>query len=75
MNLGCWELFDEQNIEYRQNVLGPTSSLRVSIEAGITNGWEHYTGLNVSLPEIGDYTPSEIFDWIFLKTQKNMLYF
>jgi len=26
--------------------LGPSSALRVSIEAGITNGWEHYTGLN-----------------------------
>jgi transketolase len=46
VNLPCWELFDEQNNDYRQNVLGPSSSLRVSIEAGITNGWEHYTGLN-----------------------------
>ncbi len=46
VNLPCWELFDEQSDEYRQSVLGPLSSLRVSIEAGITNGWEHYTGLN-----------------------------
>ena len=46
VNIPCWELFDEQSEEYRQSVLGPLSSLRVSIEAGITNGWEHYTGLN-----------------------------
>ena len=46
VNLVCWELFDEQDEDYRKNVLGPESSLRVSIEAGITLGWEHYTGLN-----------------------------
>ena len=46
INLPSWELFDEQSEEYRQNVLGPPSSLRVSLEAGITKGWEHYTGLN-----------------------------
>ena len=26
--------------------MGPQSAQRVSIEAGITIGWEHYTGLN-----------------------------
>ncbi len=46
VNLPCWELFDEQSKKYRQQILGPESSLRVSIEAGITLGWEHYTGLN-----------------------------
>jgi transketolase len=46
VNLPCWEIFDEQNNEYRQNILGPQSALRVSVEAGITIGWEHYTGLN-----------------------------
>ena len=46
VNLGCWELFDEQSEDYRLEVLGPQSALRISIEAGITIGWEHYTGLN-----------------------------
>ena len=46
VNLPCWEFFDEQNNNYRQNVLGPQSALRVSVEAGITMGWERYTGLN-----------------------------
>ena len=46
VNLPCWEIFDDQNNEYRQNILGPQSALRVSVEAGITMGWEHYTGLN-----------------------------
>jgi transketolase len=46
VNLPCWEIFDEQSEDYRQRVLGSPSALRVSIEAGITRGWEHYTGLN-----------------------------
>ena len=46
VNLNCWELFDEQPHAYRQEVLGNESALRVSLEAGVTMGWEHYTGLN-----------------------------
>ena len=46
VNLPCWELFDEQGETYNQEVLGPKSALRVSVEAGITMGWERYTGLN-----------------------------
>jgi transketolase len=46
VNLPCWKLFDEQGEKYCQGVLGPKSALRVSVEAGITMGWERYTGLN-----------------------------
>jgi len=60
VNLACWELFDEQNDEYRQNILGPDSALRVSVEAGITIGWEHYTGikgLNLGINTFGESAP------------------
>ena len=46
VNLPCWKIFDEQGETYNQEVLGPKSALRVSVEAGITMGWERYTGLN-----------------------------
>ena len=39
----CLEWFNEQPISYRESVL-PTSSLRVSIEAGIALGWREYVG-------------------------------
>ncbi|ASY11958.1 transketolase [Candidatus Planktophila dulcis] len=39
----CLEWFNEQTISYRESVL-PTSSLRVSIEAGIALGWREYVG-------------------------------
>ena len=62
VNIACWELFDEQNDKYRQDVLGPDSALRVSVEAGITIGWEHYTGcdgLNLGINTFGESAPGE----------------
>ena len=40
--------------------MGPQSALRVSIEAGITTGWEHYTGLNglnIGIDTFGESAP------------------
>ena len=38
--------FDAQPDDYRADILGDGSALRVSIEAGTTIGWERYTGLD-----------------------------
>jgi transketolase len=40
----CWELFGAQPAEYRDEVLPPDVSARVSIEAGVTHGWERWVG-------------------------------
>jgi transketolase len=45
VSLPSWEIFDCQPLEYRESVLPSTVTARVSIEAGIRIGWEHYTGL------------------------------
>ena len=44
VNLACWELFDAQDIAYKLEVL-PGDLPKVSVEAGITQGWERYVGL------------------------------
>jgi len=44
VNMASWELFDEQPEEYRRSVLPPKVSRRMSVEAGITLGWERYVG-------------------------------
>ncbi len=44
VSLPSWELFDAQPAEYRNSVLLPGLKARVSIEAGITLGWEKYVG-------------------------------
>jgi transketolase len=62
VNLPCWEIFDEQSEDYRENVLGSQSALRVSLEAGITMGWEHYTGLNglnLGINRFGESAPGK----------------
>ena len=38
------ELFDAQPKAWREAVLPPAVTARVSIEAGITQGWERYVG-------------------------------
>jgi transketolase len=45
VSMPSWELFDEQDAAYRDSVLPPAVSARVSVEAGVTLGWEHYVGL------------------------------
>lgn len=40
----CLEWFDEQDAEYRESVLPSGVSARVSVEAGIAQGWWKYVG-------------------------------
>lgn len=40
----CWELFEKQSQEYKDSVLPPDVTARVSVEQGVSLGWEHYVG-------------------------------
>jgi transketolase len=44
VSMPCWELFAEQPQAWRDKVLPPAVSARVSIEAGSTFGWERWLG-------------------------------
>ncbi|KAL6851510.1 hypothetical protein ACP4OV_020443 [Aristida adscensionis] len=44
VSLVCWELFEEQPEEYKESVLPSEVTSRISIEAGVTFGWEKYIG-------------------------------
>ena len=61
VNMTCWELFLEQNQKYIDDVLKVLeSTLHVSIEAGITSGWEKFTGrngLNIGIDTFGESAP------------------
>jgi transketolase len=39
-----WELFQEQDEAYRNQVLPPDIKLRLSVEAGVSQGWEKWVG-------------------------------
>lgn len=44
VSMPCWELFDRQPREYRDQVLPPTVTARVGIEQASTFGWDRYVG-------------------------------
>jgi len=44
VSLPCWELFAAQPQAYRDEVLPPDIGKRVSIEAGVAQGWERWVG-------------------------------
>jgi transketolase len=44
VSLPCWELFDRQDAAYREEVLPPQITARVSVEEASTVGWDHYVG-------------------------------
>jgi transketolase len=46
INVPCWELFDRQEKSYIDSIMTKKCNKRISIEAGITAGWEKFTGLN-----------------------------
>ena len=44
VSLPCWELFERQDAAYRDEVLPPAVTARVSVEEGSTIGWAQYVG-------------------------------
>jgi transketolase len=44
VSMPCWELFEEQPADYRNEVLPPDVKARVSVEAGIELGWSKWVG-------------------------------
>ena len=47
VSMPSWEAFAAQSAEYRAEIL-PEGALRVSIEAGVTFGWERHVGAGLS---------------------------
>ncbi|MFI1731095.1 transketolase [Streptomyces acidicola] len=44
VSMPCWELFDRQPREYRDQVLPPAVTARVAVEEASTFGWDRYVG-------------------------------
>ena len=45
VSMPSWELFEAQDEGYRESVLPKAIVARVSVEAGITTGWERFVGM------------------------------
>jgi transketolase len=44
VSMPCWELFEEQPADYRNEVLPPQVKARLSIEPGVELGWSKWVG-------------------------------
>ena len=60
VSMPSWELFDDQDRDYRNSVLPPCVSARVSVEEASDFGWSKYTGTdghNIGIETFGASAP------------------
>jgi transketolase len=63
VNMCCFELFDQQDDHYRNDVLPPSVTARIGVEAGVAQGWEKYLlaqGRFVGMHDFGASAPYQI---------------
>ena len=70
VSMPSWELFDAQPQAYRDQVLPPTLTARVAVEAGVPFGWERYVGARgkiIALNHFGASAPYKVLaaEWGF----------
>ena len=75
VSMPCSEAFDAQEATYREDILPDDAALlRVSIEAGITFGWERYVGLHglkIGMERFGASAPAPaLYDYFGLSVPK-----
>nr|WP_244773720.1 transketolase C-terminal domain-containing protein [Alysiella crassa]UOP08234.1 hypothetical protein LVJ80_09590 [Alysiella crassa] len=68
-------VFDKQDLAYKQSVL-PENLPKIAVEAGVTDGWYKYVGLNgkvVGLDRFGESAPAELLFKEFGFTVENVV--
>jgi transketolase len=63
VSLPCLELFEEQPQDYRDQVLPPSISRRLAVEAGVRQGWDRYVGPQgdvICLDRFGASAPGDV---------------
>jgi len=62
VSMPSWELFEKQDAAYQNEILPPAVTARVSVEAGITLGWQRWIGsggASVGIDRFGASAPAE----------------
>jgi transketolase len=65
VSMPCREWFDAQEASYRETVIPPTVKARVSVEAGVAQGWREIVGDHGRIISIEHYGASADFARIF----------
>ena len=75
VSMPSWELFDAQTQAYKDSVLPPSVTARMSIEAGATIGWSRYVGdrgLAFGIDHFGASAPAAVLAKTFGFTPDNI---
>ena len=75
VSMPCTNVFDRQELSYKENVL-PNGVKRVAVEAGVTDFWRKYVGLDgavVGIDTFGESAPADVLFKHFGFTVENML--
>jgi transketolase len=67
VSLPCWERFETQDQAYRDAVLPPSVRKRVSVEVGVSLGWERWVGDEGTIVGLDHYGASAPAGTIFEK--------
>jgi transketolase len=63
VSMPCWELFEEQSADYREEILPGSVAARLAIEAGVRQGWDRYVGAQgdvICLDRFGASAPGDV---------------
>jgi transketolase len=63
VSMPCTELFEEQSRDYRDEVLPPSITARLAIEAGVRQGWDRWVGPEgdvICLDRFGASAPGDV---------------
>ena len=63
VSMPCIELFEEQSQDYRDEVLPPSITARLAIEAGVRQGWDRWVGPQgdvICLDRFGASAPGDV---------------
>ncbi len=63
VNMPCWELFEMQSEDYREEVLPSDVMARIAVEAGCSYGWGRYTGTQgkiIGMDRFGASAPAKV---------------
>jgi len=76
ISMPCWEIFEQQNPEYKEKIFGGDLGRRVSIEAGVDMGWHKYIGrdgIAICMERFGASAPASVLAKEFGFTVEDIL--
>ena len=74
VSMPCTDLFDQQEQDYRDQVLPPSCRRRIAVEAGIRDYWRKYVGMDgavLGLSAFGESAPAQdVYEHFGITTEK-----